>query len=141
MPVYNVYDNDECRGKIDDYYESALSMSEGAREDDRTLNKSFQDLLDKQKRYGIELVNNADFVNWAQDDYWGEEWGGSEPSPREERLAVLSEDMIRVFGDPYDTRALPAMPLRTIEDMSDAISTLYWYRVDLNLEYPVMFRR
>ena len=30
-------------------------------------------------------------------------------------------------------------PITTLEQMNDAISTLFWYRVQLGLEYPIYF--
>ena len=42
--------------------------------------------------------------------------------------------MVRLFGK-------TALPLRTVEQMNDAVNTLYWWRADYGLEHPVMFRR
>ena len=45
-----------------------------------------------------------------------------------------------IFGDPLATDN-EIQSLLTIEQMDEAISETYWYRVGLSLEYPVMFRR
>ena len=37
---------------------------------------------------------------------------------------------------------LPALePLDSVEAMRKALGIVYWYRVSLNLEYPIMYRR
>jgi len=51
-----------------------------------------------------------------------------------------SLEMKDIFGDSLATDN-DVKPLRTTEQMNEAISETYWYRVGLSLEYPVMFRR
>ena len=47
--------------------------------------------------------------------------------------------MIKLFGNPYDDFSTPVRPIRTVEQMQDAMKTLFWFRVDQGLEFPVMF--
>ena len=49
--------------------------------------------------------------------------------------------MISFFGNPYNPEESAPKLLRTIDQMEDAMRALYWYRVQLNLEHPVIFRR
>ena len=60
-PIFNRRDNQECKDKINDWYSLALQYHENL----LRLNKSYADVLERQKRYGIELVNNQEFYEWA----------------------------------------------------------------------------
>ena len=37
------------------------------------MDESFQDILDKQARYKIELIDNREFLDWTTED-WENSW-------------------------------------------------------------------
>ena len=60
-PIFNRSDNRECRDTVNGWYSQALQYHKEA----TRLNNSYTDVLERQSRYGIELVNNQEFYEWA----------------------------------------------------------------------------
>ena len=62
VPIFNPDDNAECRKIINEWYESADSMQKEIVRVEQGLNE----VLDRQAKYGIEIVNNPEFYEaWA----------------------------------------------------------------------------
>ena len=139
--MFNVYDNDACRDKIFEFQSSAVSSYERWQDKEARFEQSYQDILDKQAAYGVELTNNRAFADWTTHELDLPEVETEDGEPLPPLKPAFNEQMKKFFGDPYDTRAPTAPPLRTIDQVEDAIYTLYWYRVEWQLEWPIMYRR
>ena len=68
-PQFNSYDNAECRQVINVRYESASRILESAKSTQAKLDKYYSEILDRQEKYGIELVNNSDFRAFTLSDW------------------------------------------------------------------------
>ena len=76
------------------------------------LNGSYRDILVRQEEYGVELVDNSDFLAFTVSD-WEKSWlnaGGPAPA--------WSERMKEYFGE-------EAPPLRDLDRIEDAMSQLF----------------
>ena len=61
-PLYQPNDNAECKRVINEHYEMASRTFEYAAKNDAQLNASYQAILDRQEKYGVELATgNKDF--------------------------------------------------------------------------------
>ena len=94
--------------------------------DDAKLEKSYQDIIDRQAEFEVELANNADFEAWTISD-WPESYMYKpfEPEP--------------VWDD--EVRASFSNNLRSYDQFDRAIGNLVWWRSYYGLETMVMFRR
>ena len=68
-PTFNSNDNTVCRGIITEYYEYALAGYTGETEAIAALAEGYEDVLTAQRKTGIEIVNNEDFLNWMDSGY------------------------------------------------------------------------
>lgn len=71
MPIYNVYDDDQCRAVVDGFYESAQSSYDYASKEEAEMNDQMNQLIYKQDQYGVNLAGNNDFCIWAHNDRYG----------------------------------------------------------------------
>lgn len=60
-PIFNAGDNDECRELLSDWYDDAVKYNEKY----IRLDRSYSGVLDRQAKYGIEIVNNQQFYKFA----------------------------------------------------------------------------
>ena len=61
-PLFQPNDNAECKRVINEHYEMASRTFEYAAKNDAQLNASYQAILDRQEKYGVELATgNKDF--------------------------------------------------------------------------------
>ena len=89
----------------------------------------------------MELVNNAAFYNWSNESRFEDEDECEGSDCVEDLEREWNQEMIDIFGKPFIDGSPSVEPIRSMDDMRDAIQTTFWYRVGQNLEYPVMFRR
>ena len=129
-PEFNIYDGDKCRSTVGEYFENAANMWEYNKKSEAKMQASMQELLDMQTDFDFDIVQNEAFRDWTTQ-------GMMEipPDMSDELQIAWNAEMIAVFGN-RNTR-VPV--IRSVEEMRNAMQTLYWYRVDLGLEYPVMF--
>ena len=125
-------DNQECRDVVEGFYKSATWTWESNRKNESKLNKSFQDILDKQAEYGIELIDNQEFLDWTTED-WEDSWFFDSDAKRPKP----STDMLEYFT----TSIRPVLPFRDIDRMEQAFSILFHFRAQLGLEAEIAFRR
>jgi len=62
-------DNEECEKNVSQYFEWASLAHLTKKMDEKHLEKSFQDIFDRQKRYREELVDNVAFLDWSISDW------------------------------------------------------------------------
>mmetsp|Transcript_33748 Transcript_33748/g.41664 ORF Transcript_33748/g.41664 Transcript_33748/m.41664 type:complete len:135 (-) Transcript_33748:373-777(-) len=102
--------------------------------DDKRLEKSFQDILDRQKRYRVELIDNVAFLDWTVSD-WEQTWeartnpDAKKPDPKQDY------SMTRVFLSSPNGRGKKY--LRSTKQVEDAVQTVYYFRVSYGLEDSV----
>ena len=102
--------------------------------DEARLNASYQQILDKQTSYGVNLANNIPFSFWAVANH--DEEGEAGPTqiqgdPTAKTLQYL--EMVKFYGKPYDS-SVTAPNITDTGRMSEAIYALFWYRQSLSLE-------
>ena len=119
--IFNTEDDDECRSVVNGYYEDALGSYKGSVKTQEKLNADFTKILDLQKKFKVELVNNKEFTAWASTPDDGIPLDPNGPIP------AFDDKMIESWGLWYDETQY-ASPLRTVEDMEAAIRALYWWR-------------
>lgn len=69
IPTFNKEDDQDCRDTVNWYYESAMVKYEFVQTRIRTLKASYDDILERQTKYGMELSNNAAFKDWSISDW------------------------------------------------------------------------
>ena len=72
-PIFNDQDSEDCILTVEGYYEQAVEQFESNKKSEKKLNASYQQILDKQSQYGIELVDNDAFPKWSNAD-WDQTW-------------------------------------------------------------------
>ena len=128
VPIFSKDDSKSCKTEINDMHSSAVSTYEYAQGSEQKLNDSFQQILDRQERYGVELVNNTDFEQWAISD-WDQSWMYEPNSP------------VPTWSDYERANWNGEENLRTLDQVNDAIFKLFWWRETYALEFAVVFRR
>ena len=91
--------------------------------------------------YNFNLVDNRDFYAWSVEPRAGMSFMDLDQDP--ELKFAWNDAMHSFFGYPI-TRGgndVEQVPLDSVVIMRKALAALYWYRVDLGLEIPVMYRR
>ena len=83
---------------------------------------AYQDILDKQLSYNVQLAGNDDFLNWTWSDM---ENGTKKPK--------ISKQMLETFGEGAES-------LEEIQQVDAAIEVLYQWRTKLGLESSIMFK-
>lgn len=114
-----------------EYFESAFDTIYRANKDTEKLNASYQLILDAQKKYGVELTNNKEFDYWTISDYdltWCYENGNPKPQ--------FSDDYVQKFGN----GVVKVKALRSIDQVEQAITTLFWFRENNCMENAIMYR-
>ena len=96
------------------------------------LNDSYETILEKMEEYGIDLVNNADFEDWA-----GTHSNGilHPVDPVE-----YSETVREYWGDSSDPLE-HAKPFYTVKQIKKAFKRLFKWRIDNLLELTIASRR
>ena len=61
FPIFNDDDSVECQETVEGWYEQAKQYHKEA----VRLNQSYADVLGRQIEYGVELVMNQEFYEWA----------------------------------------------------------------------------
>ena len=69
MPRFNLEDNDECQGVVNRLYRDALTNWNQREVDESKVDNSYAAILSKQRKYGVELANNDDFVDFTLEDW------------------------------------------------------------------------
>ena len=95
------------------------------------MKEARKEILDLQSRYGFELVNNSNFIKWAKTPGF-EGFGG-----RGDLEPAWNQEMANIFGDP--AKGYTAEPLRTVDQVAEAMNKLFWYRESYGYEAAVMF--
>ena len=72
-PIFNSRDNEDCITVVEGYYESSVNSFEYTQRDNAKLEQSYNNILDRQRRYGVNLVNNSEFRDWVLSD-WELSW-------------------------------------------------------------------
>ena len=93
-PIFNADDNDECRELLSDWYDDAVKYNEML----IRLDKSYTGVLNRQTRYGIEIVNNQKFNEFALS---GEQLVENDDYLKDQFDDYWKGEYIRVFGS-YD---------------------------------------
>ena len=156
----NRIDDEECAIQMEKKYAEALYGFEDVKEKDAILEASYQAILDKQEQYGVNLVDNYNFLVWTTAD-WEDTYDARRCKEREEEQADESEE--EEDPDYYDweeeewkRRCTPpeldwsmrntfvSAPnsgnkkyLKDIDDIADAMSTLFYFRSYDGLEDEV----
>ena len=65
QPRFNIYDNDECRNQITEFYKSGLGSYDNAMESEAEIDGMAQKLIDMMKVYDFDFVNNQKFYQWS----------------------------------------------------------------------------
>ena len=110
-------DNKECIDNVTGFYDDGKSTYDYGIKDLNALNDAYQKILDRQELYGVDLVNNREFLDWITSDYqesWWYEEGAERPK--------LDSNILDTFTSP------PGRPLRTIEQAQTALVDLFWFR-------------
>mmetsp|Transcript_12395 Transcript_12395/g.15819 ORF Transcript_12395/g.15819 Transcript_12395/m.15819 type:complete len:93 (+) Transcript_12395:161-439(+) len=68
-PIYNSFDNKECRKNVDELNEGANSTYEYSKINNEKLDKSYKAILRRQSDYGVQLANNKEFEAWSISDW------------------------------------------------------------------------
>ena len=118
VPIFNEYDSVECKYAVVDWYEQALQYHDEA----VRINQSYTDVLGRQQYYGIELVNNQEFYEWASlgiGEQEVDEWFAWDRD-------YYAQKLIEVFGSNDDWeeengRVVWAQPLRTPDELDSAM--------------------
>ena len=76
---------------MNDYYSFASSLFIRRQTQSATLSASYQGILKKQNKFGVNLVKNAAFAAWTYSDWEKNEFSLVEPT--------FSEAMTKTFGD------------------------------------------
>ena len=92
--------------EINSLHEWATGSLESAIETQAKLDEAYLEILKRQEKYGVNLVDNLNFEVFTKSGI-----------PE----LIWSDEMKEVFGE-------TAVPLRDVKEMNDAISTLYWWR-------------
>ena len=114
-PVFNADDNEECLARVFGWYDHALEYQKRV----VRIELSYRDVLARQRRFGVELVNNQEFYDWASSGPQEEQgFGGSDEFHRER----YESKFVEVFGSHDDWEAengevVEAQPLRTFEEL------------------------
>lgn len=93
-------------------------------------------ILSKQEEYGIDLVNNADFQAFAGSVKFSYAWDEDkyeDSSLKIEDAYPFSQEVIDYWGHPSDPN-LQVDPIKTVEDLKEAIWVLFWWRASHDLE-------
>ena len=130
-PIFNRSDNRECRETVNGWYSQALQYHKEA----TRLNKSYTDVLERQSRYGIELVNNQEFYEWASLGIGEQEVDPFFAWDRD----YYSQKFIEVFGSHDDWedengQVVEARPIRNSDELDSAMYILYQFRYFHGLE-------
>ena len=89
--------------------------------------------------YDFDLVHNRDFYAWSIEPHDGM---GPLPEDQDSKKQIAWDDeMHSFFGYPLSKGGFVNLePLISVESMRKALAVLYWYRVGLGFEYPIMLR-
>ena len=120
-PIFNAGDNDECRELLADWYDDAVEYNEKY----IRLDKSYSGVLARQTRYGIEIVNNQQFYEFAVS---GEQLVENDDWLQDQFNDYWKGEYMRVFGSYDDGSAAdrnglvkapiePEKLLRTIDEL------------------------
>ena len=69
MPNFNSEDTPECKAEVRKYYKIVVDRVKETKADNLRLSASYQEILDRQLRYGVEIVNNKKFLDWTISDW------------------------------------------------------------------------
>ena len=129
VPQFNWHDDEKCRERVNFLYEEASKSFSEKQLNNAKLQDSFQDILDKQAKYDVELVNNEDFFAWTVSD-WSMTWYAKQ-NP-DAVAPKLDYNMVNVFVAAPNGSGLKK--IRSTELMEQAIDTLYYFRNANNME-------
>ena len=102
--------------------------------DEARLNASYQQILDKQTSYGVNLANNIPFSFWAVANHDEEGEAGPTQIQGDATAKTLQYlEMVKFYGKPYDS-SVTAQNITDTGRMAEAIYALFWYRQSLSLE-------
>ena len=123
-------DDELCKEVVKGYHQVAIQQWQEKQETQAKLDASFRKILDTQEEYGANLVDNFDFIEWTYAD-WIYTWA-YRSNPEEAEEPELDYRMKQKFVSSPNGRG--AEPLRTPEDVEDAVSAIYWFRNRYGLE-------
>ena len=132
-PYFELEDGDECRSRVLAWYDQVQAYHER----DSRLNQSFRDVLDRQLKYGFELVNNNDLWEWAAEGTL--DLGDSLDHPDAEHWTEkFAEHFGSYTGDDESDAPLDQIylvrPIRDAKTLSQAMYYLYQFRYFRGLE-------
>lgn len=96
LPIFDRLDGDKCKRTITSHYQKAVESYKTGFSNKQRLQKSFNDIKDKQDLYRINLVDNARFLRWTTHD-WKESYKYVDYTN-----PVWTKEMRDTFGDEAD---------------------------------------
>jgi len=69
QPEFNVQDDEDCIDHVKGYFVRAKAAWKRKDEGAQRLEASYNDILDKQREYKVELVDNKAFIEWIVSDW------------------------------------------------------------------------
>ena len=64
-PQFSIYDNEECRDVVSGFFESAYRDWQSEMEYKNEMEQMYEKMLSKQEKFGVTLVGNEEFCQWA----------------------------------------------------------------------------
>ena len=119
---------------MEEFFEDATLQYEDFKRIQSGLNADYQRILDLQEEYSFELVNNDAFLDWTTSD-WKDSWEAqTNPNATEPYLDWgMKESFISA------PNGSGSKNLRTIQQVDQAMSNLYWFRNRNGLEDDVSY--
>ena len=74
-PEFTKDDNKECKDNVRGFQQRAIDGYLAALTKKNKLEDSFQEILDRQGVYEVELIDNLEFLDWTVSD-WDESYDG-----------------------------------------------------------------
>ena len=142
---FNARDGNECIENLRETYEWSVDMRESYQKNKASQQERLERILENQKEYEVELVENPKFLEWAS-KYRSNKFSGGWELPEETKNLTI-EERIRMYDENAYNNVWPlfiggedieVQPLRDTEQLEKALRALYWYRASMNLEAPAI---
>ena len=123
-------DDELCRANFTELQTLYSESYDDFEEDVEEYNEFHREILWILEENDVTLVNNEDFIEWAMSHE-------NPDIPREDWMGELP-DVLDSWAQSHWYTDYGAAPLTTVKNVKEAMTSMFWYRTSVNLEFAAV---